>query len=170
MQKIHNESNTNIFNTDRISNRATPKPSWSLRQKAKSGILLLSSFQRLIFCSWWIFKKRLYRVIFRERGREGEREAEKHQCVVAPRTPQTVDLPCNPGVCPDWELIQQLFSLQNNTQPTKPHQSEPSRIFYMDLDCFKKHITDMFYLDHHVFWHPLHFAPVSLKVALGWKM
>ena len=29
--------------------------------------------------------------IYFERGREGEREGEKHQCVVAPRTPPTGD-------------------------------------------------------------------------------
>ena len=29
-----------------------------------------------------IFFKRLYLFIFRERGREGEREGEKHQCVI----------------------------------------------------------------------------------------
>ena len=29
------------------------------------------------------FFKRFYLFIFRERGREGEREGEKHQCVVA---------------------------------------------------------------------------------------
>ena len=37
-------------------------------------------------------------LIFRERGREGEREEEKHQCVVASHMPPTWDLVCNPGV------------------------------------------------------------------------
>ena len=37
--------------------------------------------------------------LFLERGREGE----KHRCVVASLTPPTVDLACNPGMCPDWE-------------------------------------------------------------------
>ena len=37
---------------------------------------------------------------FRERGREGEREGEKHQCVVASHVPSTRDLACNPGMCP----------------------------------------------------------------------
>ena len=41
--------------------------------------------------------------IFGERGREGEREGKKHQCVVASRVPPTGDLACNPGMCPDWE-------------------------------------------------------------------
>ena len=33
----------------------------------------------------------------------GEREGEKHQCVVASHTPPTGDLAGNPGLCPDWE-------------------------------------------------------------------
>ena len=49
-----------------------------------------------------IKKKRLF--IFRERGREGEREGEKHRCVVACHMPFSGDLACNPGMCPDWEL------------------------------------------------------------------
>ena len=38
------------------------------------------------------------------RGREGEREGEKHQYVVTSHVPPTGDLAHNPGVCPDWEL------------------------------------------------------------------
>ena len=45
-----------------------------------------------------------YLFIFRERGREGEREEEKHQCVVASHVAPTGDLAPNPGMCPDWEL------------------------------------------------------------------
>ena len=37
---------------------------------------------------------------FLERGREREKEGEKHQCVVASRMPPTGDLVCNPGMCP----------------------------------------------------------------------
>ena len=37
---------------------------------------------------------------------EGEREGEKHQCVVASHMPRTGDLACNSGMCPDWELNQ----------------------------------------------------------------
>ena len=39
----------------------------------------------------------------RERGREGEREGEKHQCVVASRAPRPGDLTRNSGMCLDWE-------------------------------------------------------------------
>ena len=48
-------------------------------------------------------KKRLYLFIFRERGREGEREGEKYHCVVASSVPPVGDLVHNPGMYPDWE-------------------------------------------------------------------
>ena len=41
-----------------------------------------------------------------DRGREGERDGEKHQCVVASCMPPTGDLASNPDMCPDWELNQ----------------------------------------------------------------
>ena len=47
--------------------------------------------------------------IFRER--EGEREGEKHQCVIASRVPPTGDLAHNPGMCPDCESNRRPFGL-----------------------------------------------------------
>ena len=44
--------------------------------------------------------------LFLERGREGEREGEKHRRVVASRALPTGDMAHNPGMCPDWELNQ----------------------------------------------------------------
>ena len=44
-------------------------------------------------------KKRCYVFIFTEQGREGEREGEKHQCVVASHATPTGDLACNPDMC-----------------------------------------------------------------------
>ena len=46
--------------------------------------------------SFLFFKKILF--MFRERGKEEEREAKKHQCVVASCAPPTGDLACNPGI------------------------------------------------------------------------
>ena len=46
-----------------------------------------------------MFFKRFYLFIFRERGREGEREGEKHQCVVASHVAPTGNLVHNPGMC-----------------------------------------------------------------------
>ena len=54
-------------------------------------------------------KKIIYVFIFRERVRGGEREREKHQCVVASCTPPTRDLADKLGMCPDWESDQQPF-------------------------------------------------------------
>ena len=58
-----------------------------------------------------LFFKRFYLSIFREKGREGEKEGEKRQCVVASCAPPTGDLACNPGMCTDWESNQQCFGL-----------------------------------------------------------
>ena len=67
-----------------------------------------------------IFKDFIY--LFLERGREGEREGEKHQCVVASHVPPTGDLARNPGMCPDWEPNWQIFGSQASAQYTEPHQ------------------------------------------------
>ena len=50
---------------------------------------------------------------------EGEREGEKHQCVVASRAPPTGDVACNPGMCPDWESNKQPSASQVHAQPTE---------------------------------------------------
>ena len=60
--------------------------------------------------------------IFRERGREGGREGEKYQRVVATHAPPTGDLACNTGMCPDWESNWQPFAMQSSAQSTEPHQ------------------------------------------------
>ena len=66
------------------------------------------------------FKEFIY--LFLERGREGEREGEKHQPVVASHVPPTGDLAWNPGMCPDWELNQQPFGSQAGAQSIESHQ------------------------------------------------
>ena len=53
-----------------------------------------------------IFLKDFLKFIFRESGREGEIEGEKHQCVFASRASPTGDLDHSPGTCPNWELNQ----------------------------------------------------------------
>ena len=49
------------------------------------------------------FLKRFNLFMFRGRGREEEREGEKHQCVVASHAPPTRDLAHNPSMTSDWE-------------------------------------------------------------------
>ena len=68
-------------------------------------------------------------LFFRERGREGEREREKHQCVVASHTTPIVDLAHNPGMCPDWESNQQPFGSQACVPSTELHKPEWSNDF-----------------------------------------
>ena len=77
--------------------------------------------------------------LFRERGREGEREVEKHQCVVASYVPPTGDLDRNPGTCPDW----QPFGLQACIQSTEPHR--PGLKLYT-FKCLLKLLTSFVYL------------------------
>ena len=60
--------------------------------------------------------------LFLEKGREGEREGEKHRCVIASHVAPTGDLACNPGMCPDWELTWQPFGSQTGTRSIEPHQ------------------------------------------------
>ena len=67
------------------------------------------------------FKKILF--IFREMGKEREREGQKHQCVIVSFAPPTGRLAHNPGMCPAWESNWQPFSLQASAQYTEPHQS-----------------------------------------------
>ena len=76
----------------------------------------------------FLFLKNNILFLFRERGREGEREEEKHHCVVASHVPPTGDLASNPGMCPDWELNWQPFGLQTSAQSIEPHQ--------LGKDCF----------------------------------
>ena len=70
--------------------------------------------------------------IFRERGREGEREGEKHQCVVASHMAPTGDLAQNPGMCPAWRLNWQPFGSHPELSP-ELHQPGPVYILHMQL-------------------------------------
>ena len=64
--------------------------------------------------------------LFLERGGEGEREGEKHQCeryfIDCSHMTPTGDLACHPGLCPDWELNRQPFGSQAGTQSTEPYE------------------------------------------------
>ena len=73
-------------------------------------------------------KKGFYLIIFRERGREGEREGEKHQCVIASHAPPTGDLAHNPGMCPDWESIRGPFGSQDPIQSTELQEPGPTDV------------------------------------------
>ena len=86
------------------------------------GIIFYVYFLTESHLTFFEKKKRFYLFIFKERGREEEREGEKHQCVVASQAPPTGDLAHNPGMCPDWESNQQPFDSQAYAQSTELHQ------------------------------------------------
>ena len=75
--------------------------------------------------------------MFRERGKEGEREGEKHQCVVAFCMPPTGDVASNPGVCPRLgiELATLLFTCQHSA--TEPHLPGPILLTEKSLEMLK---------------------------------
>ena len=98
---------------------------------------LSSAFLHFKDCLWYteftlmIYHIRIFKdfISFQERGREAEREGEKHQCVVVPCMPQIRYLAHNPGMCPDWELNQRPFGLQATTQSTETYQQGWCAIF-----------------------------------------
>ena len=78
-----------------------------------------------------VFLKNILFIYFKEKGRKGEREGEKHRCA------RETSISCllhasqlgaspNPGTCPDWESNQRPFSLWDDAQPTEPLQSAPT--------------------------------------------
>ena len=71
--------------------------------QATHGIhtFLVATIKLILILS--IYFKGFIHLFFRERGREGEREREKHHCVVASHVAPTGDLARSPGTCPYWE-------------------------------------------------------------------
>ena len=90
----------------------------------------------------FIFLKIIYLFfIFRERGREGKRDGEKHQCVVASCTPSAGDLAYNPGMCPEWDLNQRPFSSRRPALNPLSHTSQGQSYFncYSLREAFPNH-------------------------------
>ena len=81
--------------------------------------------ESMSICAWWFFALCFlisYLLIFRESVRDGEREGEKHWLITS-CTPSTRGPGLQLRQCPNWESNSQPFGLQNNAQPTEPHQS-----------------------------------------------
>ena len=97
-------------------------PTWPSRCPREDNTL--NSFFKILF-------------IFRERGREGEREGEVHQ-LIASRTYAAEDPACNPGRCPDWELNLRPLGLQAGTQSTELHQPGPNTSMWGGFPCWWK--------------------------------
>ena len=108
----------------------SPGPGTTLREKRKERHgereMQLAEWMTLRFA----FFLRFYLFIFRARGTEGDREGEKHQCVVASSVPPTGELTHNPGMCPDWESNGRPFGSQASTQSTEPLQPGQICIFH----------------------------------------
>ena len=66
----------------------------------------------------------MYLFIFREVGKEAERQGEKHWSVVS-HMPPVGYLALNPGMCPDQELNHRPFRLWDDAKSTEPHQAGP---------------------------------------------
>ena len=99
---------------------------WAPAQQRKSRKLLGSqpvflSSPKDMLIDFILFLKNIS-FIFRERGKEGQREGEKHQCGVASHVPPTGNLARNSGMCPDWESNWRPFALQSGAQSIEPHQ------------------------------------------------
>ena len=89
------------------------------------------------------FSVRFYLFIFRERGREGEREGEKHQCVVASQESPTGDPPRNPGMCPDRESTSNPLVHRPTLNPLS-YTSQGRHIFKLLTVC-SVHQSLLFY-------------------------
>ena len=76
------------------------------------------------------FLKRLYLFIFGERGREGDKKGEKHQCERETLIGCLSHVP-PPGTKPaTWALTGtdvNLLTSRDNTQPTEAHRSGPAQ-------------------------------------------
>ena len=73
------------------------------------------------FFDFTLFLKNIL-FIFRESGKEGEREGEKHQHVVASCVPPTEDLSHNPDMCPRLGIEPVTVWFASGAQSTEPHQ------------------------------------------------
>ena len=80
--------------------------------------IFLSDQQKNIYLICHRIFKRFYLFIFRERGREGERERNTDVRENIDQLPLTHaltgDKTCNPGMCPDQELNKRPFVLWDN--------------------------------------------------------
>ena len=93
--------------------------------------VLASFFPVFSFLSFFL---RFDLFIFRDRGREGEREGKKYQCMVASHTPSTGDLAHNSDMCPDWEWNWRPFGSQPVLNPLS--YTSQGLILFLNVNFF----------------------------------
>ena len=88
---------------------------------ANATLWCFSSVYFVIVCTciYTTHFKKYFIHSFREKGREREREGEKHQCVS--HVPCIGDLARNPGMCPDWNQTGDPLVRRPAAQSTEPH-------------------------------------------------
>ena len=116
-------------------------------------------------------------MIFRWRVREGEKEEEKYQCVIASCTPPTGDLALNPGMCPDWESNWRPLVCRTALNPLSHTRQGLSLYFYWHITRATKFNILNFYnsvhfsiftrlYNHHHYLIPEHFYHLKKKPEL----
>ena len=87
-----------------------------------SYLLLMSIYKTTFSSIYFSFNSYfIHSFIYLFLEEKGEREGEKHLCVVASHTPPARDLAHNPSKCPDWESYPWPFASQAGTQSPEPH-------------------------------------------------
>ena len=133
--------------------------SWNLWQALPYSRPRFSSVRKSFFCCFLIFF--FFYSFLREGkgGRKGgretstwERNIDRLPPVHAPtRDWNPGDWAHNPGMCPDWELNPRLFGLQDNAQPTEPHQPGLFLEFYFSI--YPSRIPDSFgFSSYYISW------------------
>ena len=84
-----------------------------------------------------VFFKDSYLIVFRGSRREGKRDGEKHQCVVASHVPLTGDLACNPGMCRRLGIELATLGFAGWCSTTEPHQPEAEILMnHINIQCW----------------------------------
>ena len=126
---IHAHLHTLYSHTRILCNNNWPDIEWHVSRDGWSleGNSLIKSYLFLFF------KDFIYLFIFRERGKEREREGETSMCGYVSHAHPTGDLARNPGMGPDWESNWRPFGWQSRAQSTEPHQPRQKLFFLFNV-------------------------------------
>ena len=108
------------------------------RKEKLNKIVRIVDLNQFFLFSFYLFKKyflTFYLFTFRENGREGEREGEKHQTCKRYTDHRPIgDLAHNPSMFLDWELNWGFFGLQASPQSIEPHK--PGLILFILINTY----------------------------------